>query len=239
MTEQYPAIYTDAYGQEKTTLYLEPDGEFLSLMLRGVHLRGLSFDTFYVWPPNQDEEKQRQFVWEEGYITAGPSQPEPAQRALGEYTLQWTMPIAVVQDGQTIQGTVHGYLERKKPTAEHRHGLAQIILKLLIEESMVEIKSNDPSMGPNLFRLQQELPQGTYLKCCRFCALSMDDFYGGGLLCFRKAKEQIRAIKHQHYQNKVHHPINRLRGQAFYVQDIYLCPEFEVDLISLSKIEIL
>ena len=141
----------------------------------------------------------------------------------------------MVQGSQTIQVMMHGLFEQHGPTAQSPHGSAQLILRLQLGEQTIEVQNPIATMDATLFHLQQHLPQGAYLKCCQFCALSLQDFYAGsGLLCYRNVKEQFRPVKHLQVQ-KVHHPVHRLRKAAFYVQEIYLCPAFEADSVLIRQ----
>ncbi len=66
--EEYPAVYTDFYGREQTRIRLGPDGHFLTMTLRGVQFQGISFDVFYVWPPNQDQKLLKLFHLHKAYL---------------------------------------------------------------------------------------------------------------------------------------------------------------------------
>lgn len=233
MGQQYPATYTDVYGREQVTIELAPDGQDVSLTLRGVRFQASAFDLIYVWPADQKPEDLQRVPLQDVYITVGEGQV--AHQALSDYTLHWEMPLQIVRQAQILPGVLQCSLEQSGPTAEHRYGRSQLTLILLVDQQTFEVTNHDPTLGPNLKRLQKQLPEGMYLKCCQFCALSADDLFSSGLLCYRRAKEQIRAVKHLPVYNKIHHPIYALRDEALYVQEMYLCPEFEEDSATIAQ----
>lgn len=221
MNSQYPALYSDIHGQEEAILELEPHEGFL-LTVRGVSFRSYDLDTFGIWPLDQEQEKWHSFqIDREGDLV--------------EYTLQWTMPVQIHQGSQITQGSLHCTLERSKPTEKHRYGFVQIHVILQISDITCEVTNNDTTMGTNLLKLQKQLPQDISLNCCQFCALSQDDFYGPGLLCYRQAQEQIHVVKHLPVRSKVGHSINKLRDKAVWIQEAYISPEFEEDPLVIER----
>lgn len=231
MSEQYRAIYTDAYGQEQVFIELEPDEFHLSMTLRGVHFHGLAFNLFYVWPIEQNPADLQHFYLREGHPGGG---AEQARQSLENYALQWTMPLQIVKAGQLLTGILYGNLDQRDEDLEDSLVSSHYTLNLQIGEDEFEVSGEELDMEEALGRFQQQLPPEMYLKCCRFCMLSYPEPFGGtGTLCFRRRKEPFRTIKYHSSKNK----INSLRvgGEVGYVQESYLCPEFEEDRVAIAR----
>ncbi len=76
-----------------------------------------------------------------------------------------------------------------------------------------------------LLDIQKQLPDGVFLKACITCAFSDYSPYGhglfGGMLCFRDNKAGYLTVKGKS-------DLFRIWSTATeYVQETYLCPEFE------------
>jgi hypothetical protein len=221
MNEHSAGVYRDIYGQELVDITIEEDGQFLAMTVRDIHFRGLGFDFFYVWPADQDAEKLRQFHLRERRIPPG-----NRVQFLCDYTLQWTMPLSTVKQGQTLVGTLCG----------NHGGDDHWAFVLQIADQLFEATTRPLNIEKVLEQFQQQLPSTMFLKCCQFCAFSAyEPFSGEGSLCFRNKKGAFRAIKYQP-QPRSKIQINALRneGGVEYVQEMYLCSEFEVDLTWLE-----
>ncbi len=242
MQKHYPAIYVDDYDQEQTKITLAAEGHILSMTIRGTQFQGFSFSQFYVWPPDEHYANIGSFSLKEAYSPFNdPSRPW--KQFLTNYTLQWAMPVQIVEHQDFVtQGMLYGTQISRIPHKDDDFGYSYFALLLHVKEYVIEIANPGLQMRKALFQIQQQLPPRMYLKCCQFCMLSAEEpFMGTGTLCFRRKKDQFRALKYapnEDIESKDDLPEVALWDeQVNYVQEIYLCSEFEPDLVLLSEMQ--
>jgi len=239
LNERYPATYSDSYGQEQAIIEVEPDGQFLSLRLRGTHFRGLFFDVFYVWPPDQNPENLQRFHLRKVYIPDG-HQARPTHQRLENYLLQWSMPVQVAGEDHIVEGILRGTMGDVSPCKEYPYGLSHLELALQIGTRIVKVEGNNLRMREALVQLQKRLAPEMYLKCCQFCAFSVSEPSGmSRFLCFKKAREEIKTAKKKVFRTpsgvalRPTYPAQLLwnrQREAEYTQGTYACSEFEREM---------
>ena len=210
MVHSHPARYQGAQGEEQTLI--ENDGKQLRMVVRGVEFAGTDFDSL---EPALD----------------------PADLRLASFTLmggslcachlEWVMPLPVIVGQELLEGQLQAYLELGHPRPGNR-GIDRETLRLCFSFGGASYWSKGESLGSfedGLRDIQQALPEGAYLKACISCAFSDYSPAGNGLFgclaCFRGNKAGYRQVKGKHDLFAIWDTMTE------YVQETYLCPEFE------------
>lgn len=228
MFSEYPAIYRDSYGEERTTI--TNDGKHLRMKIRDIEFVGSSFDLFDP-PEDCDKSKLESFDF---YLDA-----------LCSFKIDCDIPVLVVKNNNVVDGNLHLHMElgtpdekrparmgRKKEdgtTLEESSSLNKEILILELTYETYSFKSGGTNFytafDEQLIELQKQLSPDVYLKTCWNCAFS--DYHPagsgsfGGLGCFRNTKEDYQKVKDKF---SLMHLWDR---RAEDVQEIFLCSEFE------------
>lgn len=203
----YPAIYIDTFGEEKTVI--QNDGKTLRMSLRGIEFSGFMFDDFT--PDSADETKLASFPFHAGTLCS--------------YKLECQIPISVLVFDKVVEGNLQAHIEIGDPAPNGGVDLEQIQLTLAVEDKSFKSSGTHGWFDDELLEIQAALPNRIFMKCCHSCAFSDYHPVGsgtfGGLACFREHKQEYLAIKDKvsfmHFYSKL----------TDNVQETYLCPEFE------------
>ena len=205
--EQYNATYSDAHGSEMTTI--DNDGETLSLSLRGVEFVGADFDALE--PKGAAPEQLRPFRLNQGCLCS--------------CRIECRIPVPVYDQGSLRDGALMVALTLGDPTGNG--GLDQEQLRIVLEYGGHRIAGPGTSgwFEDELLAIQAQLPEGVFVKACINCQYSDYSPAGHGLfgsmMCFRNLKAEYLEIDTKQEFWSIH------GRQERFVQETYLCPEFE------------
>lgn len=210
MLAHYPALYSDAQGEERTVI--ENDGKQLRMVVRGIEFVGRDFDGL---EPLCDltDSRLASFTSYKGEICG--------------YRLECVMPVLVVASEELLDGQLQVQFVLGHPRPEGNRGIDQETLQLCLSFGGASFWSKGTSGGfeDELLDIQQALPEGAYLKACISCAFSDYSPAGqslfGSLACFRGNKEAYRQVTNKRALFAIWNTMTE------YVQETYLCPEFE------------
>ncbi len=202
----YPAKYRDRNGEVATSL--KTDGKTLRLVVRGVEFTGKDFDSL---DPvvNTPPEALASFALHQG--------------SLYSCAIEFDMPIPVVGAGSDL-GLLHVRISLGEPVSS---GCLDYRVELDLELGEAHFLSSGKhgEFEGELLDLQGQLPDGTYLKTCFNCAFSDYSPLGrasfGDLACFRDNKDQYREVSSKGDLFRI------WKTMTEYVQETWLCPEFE------------
>lgn len=208
MDVTYPATYRDQYGEE--SILIHNNGQEMRTTIRGVEIvTEWFFDDVEVDEVNSS--RIAIFGREKGYW----------------WRLRCDIPITIV----TFVGEVETLLGAEIASAmieNHRHGQYDLTLSLTLNEQYYEHKDrfffDDVMIG-----LQKKLPAGSYFKSCLSCHWG-DVQPGGGpafgtMGCFRNNRERLEWARS--FPNSKPYMFQIWTNEIPYVQEIYLCDEFE------------
>ena len=204
---EYPAIYRDRFGEEKTDIL--NDEKTLRMTLRGVEFRGSMFDDFA--PVAIHPLELAAFSFQAGTLCS--------------YHLECWIPIPVVVSEQVIPGSLHAQLTIGDAVPTGNIALEHIQLTLSFQDKVFRSCGKHGWFDDELLELGMQLGNDTFLKCCHSCAFA--DYhpagYGifGGMGCFRRNKRKYLEIEDRT-------ALMRLWKEcAETVQETFLCSEFE------------
>lgn len=209
MSELYPATYQDQWGAEQTAI--KNDGKTLRMVIRGVEFTGNDFDS---WKPAIPYDAR---------LSTFPLHPRFGE--LCSCTLEWNMRIPIVSGKELLHANLQARLEFGNPSANG--GIDREILHLILNVGETQFSScgKHGYFEDELNEIQSALPEGMYLKGCINCAFSDYSPLGNGLFgslaCFRGNKIAYRAVRHKYDLLAI------WDTKTEYVQETYLCPEFE------------
>jgi len=205
MFVRYPALYRDHFGEEVTTL--ENDGKVLRMVVRGVTLEGSMLDD---WEPA---------------IPPDATQPASFSFTGNELTLDFEIPVPVVAHDRTLSANLRVHLELGAPKANGGLDREELQLELIVENKSFKSCGKHGWFEDELVELHAALPEDMFIKSCFKCAFS--DYSPGGfgmfgcMACFRNSKQAYLSLKGKAAYFTLAEEI------AEYVQETYLCPEFE------------
>lgn len=204
MIDSYRAIYRDKLGKEITTI--QNDGETLRMIIRDVEFQGDDFDSF---EPVGDYENNLSALFPSG------------QNVLSACIIECDIPIPVVVGIKKTQGILHVYFKPR----EFDNTDLKLQLTLVYEGHSFESDGVQGYFDLEMYEIQKQLPTGVYIQTCTNCAFSESHPAGRGmftgLACFRNGKEEFRAVKDKADLMRI------WDKKAGFVQDTYLCQEFE------------
>ncbi len=215
MHAEYPATYRDAHGEERTII--ENDGKELRMLLRGVEFVGNYFDDF---EPKLDLADPHLASFTFGY------------GMLCGHFLECTIPLPVVSGGDVVDAQLLMQLDRGYPRSggNDRKDREPLKLCLTIGDTSFWSQGKSRWFEDELLDIQRALPENTYMKACINCAYS--DYAPGGngifgcMACFRGNKvEYLRVAKKRPFDKAAFFRVWATRTE--WVQETYLCPEFE------------
>ena len=204
----YPTKYSDECGTENTIIH--NDGLTLSLILRGVEFSGNDFDS--LTPSQQTTKSQLTFF-------------TLSQGALCACTIQCQIPIPVMLRELKSEGILDAEITLGRPSSNG--GIDQEKLNLILHYGNERICSRGSNgwFEDELLDIQNQLPDGVYLKSCINCLYSDYSPAGhglfGGMMCFRNLKTEYLKVKSKVDFWQVHGRQDR------FVQETYVSDEFE------------
>jgi Family of unknown function (DUF6304) len=205
---RYPGLYQDAQGVEAVTV--RNDGQTLRVALRGVEFRGRDFDALEPEPGVEVAEKAGLRL---------------SHGALCACQLDFTMPleIATAEGARTCEMRVA--LTLGEPGPDGALDREELLLELAFEGRTLRSSGKDGYFEGALLAIGRQLPEGAYVRACIGCALSDYNPVGngcfGGLACFRGNKAAYLRVRSKTELFAV------WPTMTDYVQETYLCPEFE------------
>lgn len=201
--------YQDRRGREQ--IAFGNDGTELSVVIRGVRFTGDDFDDLR--PPGGLSDRAL-------FTLAGES--------LCACELEWTVPVPVIVTGTgTVGGSLECHLRLGAPRESPRGGIdaEELTLVLRFGRSLCHTERPHGWFEDALEDLHRQMPPGTFIKACICCAWSDCSPAGsplfGGLACFRDNKDGYRQVR------KKSDLFNIWQSRTEYVQETYLCDEFE------------
>ncbi len=181
-------------------------------MIRGVEFRGNTFDSL---EPAEDQNAAKLASFE---LTC-------LGRELSACMIEWEMPLPVVVDQKMEEGILYACLELGRSLPNNTHERANLQLELVVNENRFRSPGRGIDFECELLAIQKQLPQEAYMKACINCAFSDYSPYGndtfGTLACFRGDKQGYRSV---HSKKDM---LVFWKKLTEYVQETYLCPEFE------------
>jgi hypothetical protein len=205
--DRYPATYSDAHGSEATTI--ANDSETLRLSLRGVEFVGRDFDSLE--PTGAAPEQLQRFTLNQGCLCS--------------CRIECRIPVPVHERGKLLDGSLAVELVLGDPAANG--GLDREQLRIVLEYDGQRFVGPGTSgwFEDELLAIQSQLPEGVYIKACINCLYSDYSPYGHGLfgcmMCFRNLKAEYLKVTTKKEFWSIHGRQDR------FVQETYLCPEFE------------
>ena len=205
--DRYPTTYSDAEGSEATTI--ANDSETLRLSMRGVEFVGRDFDSLE--PTGAAPEKLRRFTLNQGCLCS--------------CRIGCRIPIPVHERGKLLEGSLSVELVLGDPAANG--GLDREQLRIVLEYDGQQLAGSGTSgwFEDELLGIQAQLPEGVFIKACINCLYSDYNPSGHGLfgcmMCFRNLKAEYLKVTTKQEFWSVHGRQDR------FVQETYLCPEFE------------
>jgi hypothetical protein len=201
------ATYSDAHGSETTTV--DNDGETLRTTLRGVEFVGRDFDSLE--PNGAAPEQLGRFRLNQGCLCS--------------CRIECRIPVPVDDRGRLLDGWLAVELVLGDPAPNG--GLDREQLRIVLEYDGQQIAGAGTSgwFEDELLAIQAQLPEGIFIKACINCLYSDYSPYGNGLfgwmMCFRNLKAEYLKVTTKAEFWSIHGRHDR------FVQETYLCPEFE------------
>ena len=205
--DRYRSTYSDAQGSETTTI--DNNGETLGLSLRGLEFVGRDFDSLE--PKPAAPEQLRRFTLNQGCLCS--------------CHIECRIPVQVHDHGRLMDGALSVELVLGDPAPNG--GLDREQLRIVLEYEGQRFAGSGTSgwFEDELLGIQAQLPQGVFIKACINCLYSDYSPYGHGLfgymMCFRNLKAEYLKVTTKQEFWSVHGRQDR------FVQETYLCPEFE------------
>ncbi len=217
MLVSYPTKYRDRFGEE--AIIIENDGKMLRTRIRGIELAG---DDFKNLQSRIDMNSSRPTNVPIYHVEVDSPNPY-TWSVLHSCTLECEIPIPVVTSDGLVIGLLRAHIELANHDDENSDHLLR--LELSLQGHSFESSGTAGWFESELEEIQFALPQDTYIKACMNCALSeYNPFQSGGftdLACFKdKPREEAVGHKGKGYPGWA--------GYKEYVQDIYLCSQFEL-----------
>ncbi len=206
--DRYPAKYTDALGSDETTI--ANDGESLRMIVRGVEFTSTDFDSLEP-PVDATPEQLANFTLHRGSLCA--------------CRIECRIPISIHDNGQESSGSVEMALQLGDPTANGGLDREELSLVLHYKEQQFAGLGKSGWFEGELLEIQNQLPDGVFMRACINCLYSDYSPYGHGLfgcmMCFRNLKAEYLRVSTKDEFWSVHDRYDRL------VQETYLCSEFQ------------
>ncbi len=206
----FPATYRDQFGEESTTI--QNDGETMRMQVRGVAFIGSDFDAFEPIPTTHSLHLST-FTLDHGSLCA--------------CEILCAMPLPVVVEDAIIVGTLRVHLTLGQPRLPPRSGIDEerLLLQFSFNDQTFTSQGLSGWFEDELLDIQRALPTNAHLKACIACAFSDYSPGGhglfGGLACFRDHKAEYRMV------NSKGALFQLWPKMTEYVQETYLCNEFE------------
>ena len=206
--DSYPAKYTDARGSQDTSI--TNDGETLRMTIRSVEFAATDFDSL---EPSED---------------AAPDQLQSFSLHRGELCscrIECEMQIPIHGNGEDLTGTLAIDLQLGDPKPNGGLDHEQLLIVLKYNGRKVAGSGKSGCFEDELNEIQNQLPDGVYMRACINCLYSDYSPYGHGvfgyMMCFRNLKEEYLKVTSKDEFWSIHDRYDRL------VQETYLCPDFK------------
>lgn len=212
MQNTYPARYSDKFGEEVTTV--QNDGNKFRMTVRGVNFVGNCFN-YFDKPENIKEDKILQFNFFKDELCG--------------YSLEFDVPVVVVSNKRQVESVLTIHFEYGEPEDNKKivHELLQLKLAFEGKSYKSHGRVGYDTIDEQLWSLKLKLPPEIYIEICWYCVFS--DYVPGGsgffgnLACFRQCKDEYLDVKTKQDLFRV---LADKRHE--FVQEIHLCPEFEL-----------
>ncbi len=207
-SERYAGTYLDAHGSE--AIEIVNDHTTLRTSIRGLDFAGHDFDGL---APLADETAVRAagFTLANGDLCA--------------CELRWEMPVMLGTAGENQVARLAAHLILGNPTPTGGIDREDLQLRLVSSHGVIDSAGTSGWFEDELLDIQRKLPTDVYLRACIGCGLSDYSPYGhglfGSLTCFRGAKAAYRSVSSKQDLFAI------WESATGYVQETYLCPEFE------------
>jgi len=202
MLASYSANYRDQFGEETTTI--RNDGKTLTMVVRGVEFASTMLDDWESVSPDSDLSL---FNLHHGMLSS--------------FSLDFAISMPVVDAAESVNYAIlQVHLALGWPVANN-----SFQLELTIEGNSFKSCGKHGWFEDELVEIHSQLPKGTFIKSCFTCAYSDYCPAGNGafgcMACFRNTKAEYHALKGKDAYFRLMDKI------AEFVQETYLCPEFE------------
>jgi hypothetical protein len=208
MDAKYAATYWDKNGKELTSIC--NNAKVLSMVVRGIEFRGSDFDALEP-TGNYHAAQLSSFTLQQG--------------SLCSCVIEADMPIPVAVQHHTVDGVLRVHLELGNPTPNGGIDREHLELRLKVGDSVFKSKGWSGWFEDELLDIQKQMPDDNYIKACINCAFSDYSPLGHGLFgclaCFRDNKQGYLLVRSKHDL------FNIWKSMTEFVQETYLCPEFE------------
>ena len=213
MLEEYSGVYRDRWGEEK--MVVRNDWTDLHMTLRGVEFVGR--DIGGMEPKDKVERPELEPFVLNRY-------PREAAE-LCACAIEYEVPVPAVEPGETTVGRLTVRAELGQPVGGGMLDHEALRLALTVGGETYQGSGTSDWFEDELLEIQAALPEGIYMKACINCAFSDYSVYGhgvfGNMLCFRNQKAAYLGV-----QDKDEY-MDIMDGFIEFVQETYLCPEFE------------
>jgi hypothetical protein len=203
----YPAKYCDSHGEVTTAIV--NDGHLLRMELRGVIFAGQDFESFEPLAWESPEALSSFAITKYGDT-----------KLLGRYFLETEIKVVVVVGETTVEATFTVSIGMKDTLV----GKTGFRLALNLEDKSYRSIGKSGCFEEELLDIQRQLPDCTYMRICFSCAYSDYSPAGnrmfGCMMCFRNKKQEYLKVKTKRDFWSLGQP-------AEWVQETYLCSEFE------------
>ena len=208
MTGMYAGTYSDQYGSEEITVH--NDGSELRIEIRGVYCIGGDFDDL------KPDAALLPFMDRPLSVQAG---------CLCSCVLSCTMPVLLQMNNEFQRVQLHMQLELGDPDARGAIDKAALTLRLSCGDQVYTYASEGAWFEDALSALQEQLPDGAYLRVCFNCQYADYSPFGhgtfGSMMCFKNNIEQYEAVNSKADFMEIHEHYDR------HVQETYLCDDFK------------
>ena len=209
----YASRYKDGFGEEHTTIM--NDGGLLTMVVRDVQFQGNDFDMFE--PKDvSDTSRLSSFKFLHGRLCF--------------CVIEGDIPVPVETPSGIVNGLLTFELKLEGPLPTGQMNDKQLKLRLAVNEQTFSSQGKTGHFDGEMLDLQNQLPDGTFMKVCFNCAFSDYSPYGhslfGTMICFRANKTGYLALSIKEEDFKDHY-FDVMDTVSEIVQETYLCPEFE------------
>jgi Family of unknown function (DUF6304) len=206
--DRYTGKYTDARGSESITIC--NDSLTLSVNIRGVEFAGTDLDAL---SPSVDATADQLRVF------------SLHRNDLCSCSIECEMPISIHDDGHDGMGALCIKLRLGEPAPNGGLDREELLIVLTYNERRFAGSGLSGWFEDELIAIQQQLPNGVYLKACINCLFSDYSPLGHGsfgqLRCFRNLKQDYLKVRSKAEFWPLHDRYDRL------VQETYVCPDFQ------------
>ena len=207
MIKTYPAKFTNRLGTVSTSI--TNDGKLLTMVVRGVEFHGQEFDSFELANEPTPEDVE-QFDLHLGCLHC--------------CNIELVMPIELSDHGNVKDGKLQINVELGDETSSG--GIdGHLQITLLYENDTYTGSGKSGHFEDELNEIQNQLPDGVFVKACINCLYSDYSPLGNGqfghMMCFRNRKQEYLKVTTKEEFWPIHNHFERE------VQETFLCSDFE------------